>query len=138
MNEPARSLLSATSRHALYVSYALSALIASSVFASHEKPPVDPRADELVKRMGDYLGQAKFFSAEVWQDVQLSSGERVQAGRNVEVQVRRPNRYHSELRSTRHHRELIFDGSAITLLNHAQNISTVPSPLVVPSITSWT
>jgi len=48
-------------------------------------------------------------------------------GRNVEVQVRRPNRYHSELRSTRHHRELIFDGSAITLLNHAQNFyGTVP------------
>ena len=108
MNKTARSLLSATSRRALYVAYALSGLIAFSVFASDEKPPVDPRADELVKRMGDYLGQAKFFSvnAEVWQDVQLSSGERVQAGRIVEVQVRRPNRYHSELRSTRHYREL--------------------------------
>lgn len=123
MNEPTHSLLSATSRRALSLAYTLSGLIALSVFGSDEKPAVDPRADELVKRMGDYLGQAKFFSvnAEVWQDVQLSSGQRAQAGRNIEVQVRRPNRYHSELRSTRHHRELIYDGSALTLLNRAEN-----------------
>ena len=130
MNERTHSLLSATSRRALSLAYALSALIAFSVSASDEKPPVDPRADELIKRMGDFLGQAKFFSvnAEVWQDAQLSSGQRAQAGRNIEVQVRRPNRYHSELRSTRHHRELIYDGSALTLVNRAQNFyGTVPA-----------
>lgn len=108
---------------------AMFALLALSTFAAEQKS-IDPRADELLKRMGDCLGHAKFFSvkAEVWQDAQLSSGERVQAGRNVEVQVRRPNRYHSELRSTRHHRELIYDGSALTLLNRAQNFyGTVPA-----------
>ncbi len=130
MKERTHSLLSATSRRALSLACALSGLIAFSVSASDEKPPVDPRADELVKRMGDFLGQAKFFSvnAEVWQDVQLSSGQRAQAGRNIEVQVRRPNRYHSELRSTRHHRELIYDGSALTLLNRVENFyGTVPA-----------
>jgi hypothetical protein len=130
MNERTRSLLSTTSRRALSLAYALSGLIAFSVSASDEKPPVNPRADELIKRMGDFLGHAKFFSmnAEVWQDVQLSSGQRAQAGRNVEVKVRRPNRYHSELRSTRHHRELIYDGSALTLLNRAENFyGTIPA-----------
>ncbi len=102
MKERTHSLLSATSRRALSLACALSGLIAFSVSASDEKPPVDPRADELVKRMGDFLGQAKFFSvnAEVWQDTQLSSGQRAQAGRNIEIQVRRPNRYHSEMRPT--------------------------------------
>src|SRR5882724_6277639 len=112
-----------------FAAAALAGFMALSVCAADKKPVVDPRADELLKRMGDFLGHAKFFSvnAEVWQDAQLSSGERVQAGRNIEVQVRRPNRFHSELRSTRHHRELIFDGSALTLLNHAQNFyGTVP------------
>ena len=130
MKERTHSLLSATSRRALSLACALSGLIAFSVSASDEKPPVDPRADELVKRMGDFLGQAKFFSvnAEVWQDTQLSSGQRAQAGRNIEIQVRRPNRYHSELRSTRHHRELIYDGSALTLLNRAENFyGTIPA-----------
>jgi hypothetical protein len=109
---------------------ALAGLMALSTFAAEERPALDPRADQVLKRMGDYLGQAKFFSmnAEVWQDTQLSNGERVQAGRNVQVQVRRPNRFHSELRSTRHHRELIYDGSAFTLLNRAENFyGTVPA-----------
>src|ERR1039457_783962 len=79
----------------------LSGLIALSVSAADDKPAVDPRADELLKRMGDYLGQAQFFSvsAEVWQDARLSSGQRVQAGRTVELQVRRPNRLRAEVRS---------------------------------------
>jgi hypothetical protein len=98
-------------------------LMALSVSVAEDKPAVDPRADELLKRMGDYLGQAPFFtvSAEVWQDVQLSSGQRIQAGRTIELQVRRPNRLRAEVHSTRRNRELVYDGNTITLLNRAQN-----------------
>ena len=73
--------------------------------------------------MGDYLGQAKFFSvtAEVWQDTQLSSGQRVQAGRTIDLQVRRPNCLRAEVHSTRRNRELVYDGHGITLFNRAQN-----------------
>jgi hypothetical protein len=102
----------------------LSGLMALSVSAADDKPAaVDPHADELLKRMGDYLGQAQFFSvsAEVWQDVQLASGQRVQAGRTIELQVRRPNRLRAEVHSTRRNRELVYDGKAITLFNRAQN-----------------
>jgi hypothetical protein len=97
--------------------------IASPIMAAEHKSPVEPRADELLKRMGDYLGQAQFFSvnAEVWQDVQLASGQRVQAGRSIELQVRRPNRLHATVHSTRRNRELIYDGSDLTLYNRAEN-----------------
>lgn len=102
---------------------ALSGLMALTVSAEDNKAAVDPRADELLKRMGDYLGQAQFFSvgAEVWQDVQLSSGQRVQAGRTIDLQVRRPNRLRAEVHSTRRNRELVYDGNAITLFNRVQN-----------------
>lgn len=102
---------------------ACSALMSLSVCRAEDKPAVDPRADEVLKRMGDYLGEAQFFSvsAEIWQDVQLSSGQRVQAGRAVELQVRRPNRLRAEVHSTRRNRELVYDGTAITLCNRAQN-----------------
>lgn len=101
----------------------LSGLMALPARAADEKPAIDPRADELLKRMGDYLGQARFFSvnAEVWQDVDLASGQRVQAGRTIALQVRRPDRLHAQVHSTRRNRELIYDGSAITLFNRAQN-----------------
>jgi hypothetical protein len=94
-----------------------------STTAADDRPAVEPRADELLKRMGDYLGQAQFFSvsAEVWQDIQLSSGQRIQAGRTIELQVRRPNRLRAEVHSPRRNRELIYDGKGITLFNRAQN-----------------
>jgi len=102
---------------------ALAGLMPLSLTAADDRPAVAPRADALLKRMGDYLGQAQFFSvsAEVWQDIQLSSGQRIQAGRTIELQVRRPNRLRAEVHSTRRNRELLYDGKAITLFNRAQN-----------------
>jgi hypothetical protein len=110
---------------------ALAALIVVSAFAADPKPAIQPQADEVLKRMGDYLAQAQFFSvkAEVWQDVELSTGERVQAGRTIDLQVRRPNLLHAEIHSTRRNRELIYDGSSITLFNRAENFyGTVHAP----------
>jgi hypothetical protein len=105
-------------------------LAAPSVPAADDKPAIEPRADELLKRMGDYLGQAQFFSVntEIWQDIELSSGQRVQAGRTITLQVRRPDHLHTEVHSTRRNHELFYDGTAITLFNRAQNFyGTVPA-----------
>ncbi len=93
--------------------------------------PIDPSADKLLKRMGDYLAESPFFSvsAEIWQDVQLGSGQQVQAGRTVELQVRRPDRFHAEVHSTRRNRELFYDGKSVTLLDRIQNFyGSVPAP----------
>ncbi len=110
----------------------LAGLVAFSAVAASERPEgIDPRADELIKRMGDYLGQAKFFSvnAEIWQDIQLSNGQQIQAGRTLKLQVRRPNRLRAEVQSPRRNRELVYDGSNITLLNKAQNFyGTIKAP----------
>jgi len=112
--------------HWLRPAFAAAPLVGLMVLAApaaDQKTALDPRAEELLKRMGDYLGHAKFFSvsAEVWQDIQLSSGQRVQAGRTIDLHVRRPNCFRAEVHSTRRNRELVYDGSAITLLNRAQN-----------------
>lgn len=103
---------------------ALSGLLSAPAWAGSDKPAVDPHADEWVQHMGDYLGQAPFFSvsAEVWQDIQLSSGQRVQAGRTIQLQVRRPNRLRAEVHSPRRDRELFYDGDALTLFNRVQNL----------------
>jgi len=103
---------------------ALLNLAAAPAPGQEVKPSViDPHADALMKRMGDYLAQARFFSvkAEVWQDVQLTSGLRAQAGRIIDLQVRRPNRYHAEVHSTRRSRGLFYDGKTITLVNRIKN-----------------
>src|SRR5689334_1288398 len=69
-------------------------LLSKTLPAAETKPsPIDARADQWLKRMSDYLGEAKFFSvnAEVWQGFQLASGQRVQAGRSLQFHLRRPN-----------------------------------------------
>ena len=103
---------------------ALAGLVALSVSAADAKPGVDSRADEMLKRMSECLVQARFFSVsvEVWQDLQLGSGQRIQAGRSIELQVRRPNRLRAEVHSLRHNRELLYDGKALTLFNRVQNL----------------
>ena len=65
----------------------------------------------------------------MWQDIQLSSGQRIQAGRTIELQVRRPDRFHAEVRSSRHSRGLFYDGKSITLLNRLHNFyGSLPAP----------
>jgi len=104
---------------------------AADVKPTDVKPVVDPSADKILKRMGDYLGQAPFYSvnAEIWQDVELGSGQQVQAGRTVVLQVRRPDHFHAEVRSTRRNRGLFYDGKSITLLNRNENFyGSIPAP----------
>lgn len=115
----------------LFVTGALVGLVAMSALAADVKPAIDPQADELMRRMGDYLAQAQFFSvaAEVWQDIQLESGQQVQAGRTIDLQVRRPNRFHAEVHSTRRNRGLYYDGKSITLLDRIHNFyGSIPAP----------
>lgn len=109
--------------------FAALALVTPSALAANSDRTVDQRADEWLHRMGDYLHHAKFFSfnAEIWQDVQLSSGQQVQAARTLAFNVRRPDRLRVEVRSTRRNRQLIYDGHDLTLLNRVQNFyGTVP------------
>ena len=109
----------------------LAGLAAGSARAADAKPTVAPQAETLLRRMSDYLAQAPWYSvsAEIWQDVQLGSGQQVQAGRLVELQVRRPDRFHAEVHSPRRNRGLYYDGKTLSLLNRVQNFyGSIPAP----------
>jgi len=115
---------------AIFIAASIAGLTALSSPAA-AKPAIEPQADALLRRMGDYIAQAKFFSvnAEVWQDVQLASGQRLQAGRTIDLQVRRPNRLHAEVRSTRRSRGLFYDGKSIYMLDRVKNFyGSIPAP----------
>ena len=130
-NSLRRNNLTAHTLRSALVFSAMVSLTAMSPAAVDAKPVIDPQADVLMKRMSDYMAQAPFFSvsAEVWQDIRLGSGQQVQAGRTVDLQVRRPDRFHAEMRSTRHNRGLFYDGKTITLLNRAEKFyGSIPAP----------
>lgn len=123
---------------AVFIAGALAGLTALSAPAAVKpaaaRANVDPEADVIMRRMGEYLAQAQFYSvsAEVWQDVNLSSGQRLQAGRTVEMQVRRPNRFHAEIHSTRRNRGLFYDGKTLSLFDRGKSFyGTIPAPATV-------
>ena len=92
---------------------------------------VDPKADAVLRRMGGFLASAPFFTvtADVWQDSNLASGQRVQSNRSIELKVRRPDRFHSEVRSATRNRALFYDGTSLTLVNRTQQLfGTVAAP----------
>ena len=99
--------------------------------AEESQTPVDPKADAVLRRMGGFLAAAPFFTvtADVWQDSNLASGQRVQSNRSVELKVRRPDRFHSEVKSATRNRALYYDGTSLTLVNHTQRFfGTVAAP----------
>jgi hypothetical protein len=94
-------------------------------------PDVEPKAGEVLKQMCDYLKNLQQFSlqVEVTEDVALTSGQRVQYGRSVEVSVRRPDRFRAESEGDTENRLLVYDGKTITLLDRSKNVyATITAP----------
>ncbi|MBF0503215.1 MAG: DUF2092 domain-containing protein [Candidatus Riflebacteria bacterium] len=123
--------LSGSRLRLVFAVVAFACLMAVAASAADVKTALDPRTDVMLRRMGDYLAQAPYFSvtAEVWQDIQSHSGQRIQAGRTIELQVRRPDRFHAEVRSMHRNRGLYYDGKSIILLDRVNNFyGTITAP----------
>ena len=94
-------------------------------------PDIEPKAGEVLKQMCDYLKNLQQFSvqAEITEDVLLTSGQRIQYGRNVEASVRRPDRFRAESVGDTDNRQLIYDGKTITLMDRTKNFyTTIAAP----------
>jgi hypothetical protein len=90
---------------------------------SDESLKVDPAAAGILRAAGDYLKEAKSFTfkADVWEDLILPTGQKVQSQRSVEVGVRRPDRLYAYTRSTPRNRASFYDGKTLTIYNKEEN-----------------
>ena len=59
------------------------------------QPAVDPTADQILRQSCDFLAQSPAFAvhAEIWKDVILPSGHKIQVTRSVDLDLRRPDRF---------------------------------------------
>jgi hypothetical protein len=99
--------------------------------AKAKTPDIEPKAVEVLKQMCDYLKNLQQFSvqAEITEDVLLTSGQRIQYGRNVEASVRRPDRFRAESVGDTDNRQLVYDGKTITLMDRSKNFyTTIAAP----------
>ena len=87
-------------------------------------PSVDPEADRIFKAACQYLSDAKSFGVkvEVWKDLVLPSGQKLQITRALEVQEQRPGRLHIEEHSSRGDRGFWYQDKSLVMLDRTMNL----------------
>ncbi len=96
-----------------------------------EEPAIDAEAKEVLKKMGEFLKNAKAFRvhAEVTFDEMLRSGQRIQFGASVDVEVRRPDRLHVVREGDLRNLHLWYDGKKMSLFSPVRKVYTsFPAP----------
>src|SRR5262249_5275562 len=99
----------------------LLALFAHTLIANNT---INPDADRILHASCKYLADAKAFSVrvEVWKDVVLPSGEKLQTTRNIELQERRPGQLRIEVHSPRASQGFWYQNKTLTILDRAMNL----------------
>src|SRR5258708_1755757 len=85
---------------------------------------IDPDADRIFRASCKYLADAKGFcvKVEVWKDVVLPTGSKLQTTRTLEVQEQRPDQLRIEVRSPRESRGFRYQNKTLTMLDRSMNL----------------
>src|SRR5208337_2675911 len=118
-----------TMKHALLIGCTL--VLGPWALSAQEQTNVAPQADRVLRAACQYLAEAPCFclTAEVWRDHVTASGQKLQFSRTVTFEVKRPNRFHVEIRSPHSERGYWYDGKTLTMLDRKRNLfSTAAMP----------
>lgn len=91
--------------------------------AERDLSGVSPEADEILRRMSNYLAslQAFSFDATHTTDVVLDSGQKLAMTANSKVKVRRPNKLRSDRQGEKFDLSFFYDGHTVTLYGRKAN-----------------
>ncbi|PWU13424.1 MAG: hypothetical protein C5B50_19295 [Verrucomicrobia bacterium] len=87
-------------------------------------PGIDPDADRIFKACCKYLADAKAFTVkvEVWKDIEIPAGPKVQTTTMLELQEQRPDKLHIEARSPKTKRGFWYEKKSLTMLDRELNV----------------
>src|SRR5258708_22618472 len=85
---------------------------------------IDREADRIFRASCKYLADAKGFcvKVEVWKDVVLPTGSKLQTTRTLEVQEQRPDQLRIEVHSPRDSRGFWYQNKTLTMLDRSMNL----------------
>jgi len=92
---------------------------------------IDPQAEKLLRRMGDYLAGRQQFTlkAESSLEVVLTSGQKLQYDSPSTLSVSRPNKLRAHRKGDLANQEFFYDGKTLTLYNPKENLyATTAAP----------
>ena len=85
---------------------------------------IDPKADEVLRRMGEHLAAANQFSfvAEDMMDQVSETGQKIQMSNRRQLKVQRPDRVYAELSGDLDNRRAWYDGKTLTFLDTKEQV----------------
>jgi len=116
------------------------ALIVMTGLPAHSRAQsaaVEPRADQLLRKMSDYLGGLQQFTVQTENtlDVVLRSGEKIQFNSPAELSIRRPNKLRAHREGDIVNQEIYYDGKTLTLYNPDNKYyATVDAPPTIDAM----
>lgn len=108
--------------------------------ARAQTPAVDPAAMQILKRMTDYVGGLKQFSAhtQVTVEDQLESGQRIDLDVSASVTVKRPNKLRTERKGDLVSQTFFYDGKTLVLYDPTKKVyATEPAPATLPGLLDY-
>lgn len=108
--------------------------LATAAGAAAAAPPsktIDPKADQMVKQMADYVAGLQSFTlrTSVADEVSLKSGEKLAFMSNADIAVQRPNRLRSVQRGGAAGLGIWYDGQHMTVACKSSDAyQTLPAP----------
>jgi hypothetical protein len=118
---------------------ALISVIAMSA-AAGDNPAVAPKAAEVLGRVIDTIAAAPqvSFRAEVTVDEVAGTGQKLQRGGIVDIQVRRPDRVYADHDGDQFRRKFVYDGKTMTILDVGKNLyATFDAPPTVEEMLAF-
>ena len=96
-----------------------------------QAPGIEDRADQLLRKMSDYLSGLPQFSVKTENtlEVVLRSGQKIQYDNPAELSLLRPNKLHAKRVGDIVDQEFYYDGKSLTLFQKDQNVyATIDAP----------
>ena len=98
------------------LSVLLIAILGSATASYGQTPDVEPKADQTLRKMSDYLAQLQQFKiqTENMLEIVLTSGQKIQYYNQLEIAIKRPNKLRVGREGEVYDQEFFYDGKTLT------------------------
>lgn len=88
-----------------------------------DTPNVEPKADQTLRKMSDYLAQLQQFKiqTENMLEIVLTSGQKIQYDNQLEIAIKRPNKLRVGRQGEVYDQEFFYDGKTLTQYGKGAN-----------------
>ncbi|MEW6143565.1 MAG: DUF2092 domain-containing protein [Thermodesulfobacteriota bacterium] len=96
-----------------------------------DSPDVDPKADQVLRKMSDYLAQLQQFKIQTENalEIVLISGQKIQYNNQVEIAIKRPDKLRADRKGEVYDQEFYYDGKTLTQYSEGANVyATIEAP----------